>query len=99
MLTPLSFPCPKAGCSRTSSLVDILSGATNSLPQKSQILFTCPACGDEFSLWMGEGKIRASESGPATDIPGFHVYVDETYGMDCVYQGRLYHMPKRREVI
>ena len=93
-----SFPCPAPGCSQTTTLVDILDGASNSVPTKNEILFTCKTCGLETSARVSEGKFSLGGKTADTEVSGLRVYVDPTYGIDCIYQGRLFHMPKRRDV-
>lgn len=93
-----TFACPAPGCSQTTTLLEVLGGASNSAPEKNEIVFTCKSCGLETAAWVAEGKFRVGEKPGNTEIPGLHVYVDPTYGIDCIYQGRLYHMPKRRDV-
>jgi hypothetical protein len=93
-----SFRCQTPGCSQTLGLLEVLGTASGSNPADQEILFTCATCGSENALWVSEGKIRAGSSGPVTELPSLHVYIDPTYGIDCILQGRLYHMPKRRAV-
>ncbi len=88
-----SFPC--TGCQKPAGFLEILESASNSLPASSEILYTCSTCGHESSIWVSDGKIRVSEKSLVTDLPSLHVYVDPTYGVDCIFQGKLYHMPRR----
>lgn len=74
----------------------MLEKATNSNPASNEILFTCSHCGQERAIWVSEGKVRAAAESAVVSLPALHVYADATYGVDCVFQGRLYHMPKRR---
>lgn len=91
--------CPTQGCSQSTGLLEILSNASGSSPGDNEIGFTCGNCGRESSIWVWEGKVRLAPEGAATELPALHVYVDPTYGIDCIFQGRLYHMPKRRDAV
>lgn len=85
----------RSGLPESRGFLEVLESASNSLPATSEILYTCATCGHESSIWVAEGKIRVNEKSLVTDLPSLHVYVDLTYGVDCVFQGKLYHMPRR----
>jgi len=90
--------CTTPGCSQTTELLKILETASSSVPAANEVGFTCSTCGAEAAIWVWEGKVKIADKGLTFEIPALHVYVDPTYGIDCVLQGRLYHMPKRRDV-
>lgn len=92
-----SHSCPTLGCSQTTELLKVLETASSSRPTANEVAFTCGQCGAESAIWVWEGKVRIAAKGLTIEIPALHVYVDPTYGIDCILQGRLYHMPKRRE--
>ncbi len=97
MSNPLpSYSCSTPGCTQTIGLLKILESASSSLPAANEVGFTCAICGSEATIWVWEGKVRLDPKGETIELPALHVYVDPTYGIDCVLQGRLYHMPKRR---
>lgn len=90
-----SVACSASGCKNAAGFLEVLESASNSIPATSEILYTCSICGHECAIWVAEGKIRVSEKSLVTELPALHVYVDPTYGVDCIFQGKLYHMPRR----
>jgi hypothetical protein len=59
------------------------------------VWFTCPNCGDDLPVGIENDVLKLRDGADPFPLPGLHVYVDDTYGIDCVYGGRLYHMPRR----
>jgi hypothetical protein len=93
-----TFPCSSKGCTQVTPFLEVLETASSSVPAENEIHFTCAACGQENTIWLDEGKVRGSSAPAPTNVANLRVYVDTTYGIDCLYQGRMYHMPKRRDV-
>ena len=85
----MAIKCP--ACPHELSVDLFLEACGCSIPREDQIFFGCPECKTISAIKMTEGELQIGES--RHRLPNLKVYKDETYGLDCVVNGKLYHFP------